>query len=191
MSLEPYTQTPDGKIHKDGEQIGAIEEGKFIPLERKKNFAAAVTRWLNKQEDEVEIPAAPRARHAKRQTDAEYAASIENSAATEDQKTAAIYQSDIDFAMRTGCHTPPKVNPMTGDKTPNYVDWLFENRHDEFLKRYGVTGEGELPVMVENPHTGIMEPKGTRKVLFARRKTHRTELDTSRTGLAAHEDWNA
>lgn len=31
---------------------------------------------------------------------------------------------------------PPKLDPMLGDKTPAYVEWLKENDPAEFERRY-------------------------------------------------------
>lgn len=209
MSTEEKYTIEGTKLLREGEHIGDMKGDELKLLPEFKNYQASVTRWVResaeKEQEELVTAIAPLAaidpslkgaiaespKPVKRQTDDEMIAAAQGRTDDEAIKTAAIYQGDIDFAKRTGCEMPPKVNPATGDKTPAYVDWLHTHRIDEFKKRYGVTGKGKVPIVERNPNTGIHEVVGQREVYFATRKTHLTELDNTRTGLSSHEDWNA
>ena len=104
---------------------------------------------------------------------------------------SAQWKEDCDFATRTGCPPPPKKNPQFGDKSRDFVQWLHDYRHDEFIKRFGVTRKGKVPVVETNRDTGLDEVTGYREVYFARAKTHLTEVDRIDNSLGDDMDWNA
>lgn len=207
-----YMIDPSGKLFRKGEHIGNLEGDTMKLLPEMKKYNAAVTRWLREEADaeesgdagndgisavwatvsagETPAPVLPKKLTAAEQ-EALDVAGIDRDAREQVMKARAIYQNDLDFAARTGCPQPPKKNPQYGDKTPAFVDWLHQYRHDEFLVRYGVSGKGRVPVLETNPQTGIDEVTGYRETYFARRKTHLTERDTSRDGLSEDMDWNA
>ncbi len=76
----------------------------------------------------------------------------------------AIYRDDVEFSRKNHVPEPPKKNPALGDKTPEFVEWLHQYRHDEFVKRYGVTGKGKVPIVETDPSTGMDVVKGPQNV---------------------------
>ncbi|MBK1815105.1 hypothetical protein JIN84_05750 [Luteolibacter yonseiensis] len=201
-----------GRLFRKGEHIGDLEGDTMRLLPEKKKYTAAVTRWLREEAAAAEGEAAgdgpaPAAEESAPvaegagagtpgiPTPAELEAmdslGLDREAREQVLRARALYQDDLDFAARTGCPPPPKKNPQYGDKTPAFVEWLHEHRHDQFIIRYGVTGRGRVPVLETNPQTGMDEVTGYRETYFARRKTHLTERDSSRDGLSEDMDWNA
>lgn len=107
-------------------------------------------------------------------------------------KAKADLRDDEEFVKANRNVPPvPKKHPEKGDKTPKYVEWLKTYRPDKFAEKYGVTGEGELPVVKTNPETGIEEVVGMRPVTFSQRKTHLTELKKGDADLPEGYSWDA
>jgi hypothetical protein len=103
---------------------------------------------------------------------------------------AKQWADDCAFATTTGCPQPPKKNPMQGDKTPAFVDWLHTYRLDEFKKRFGVIRRGKVPI-IEPDMNGIDQVTGYRETWIASRKTHLTEVEQTDTALSDGESWDA
>lgn len=199
--LETYMLNESGKLFRKGQHIGTLEGEEMKLLPDFKNYTASVTRWLrdqaNKQEpapislvkDDLESPSTDPLTEQQRQESRVAAAQREVLKA----KTAAKTQWDEDcaFATRTGCPPPPKKNPQFGDKSPAFVEWLHEYRHDEFCKRFGVIKRGKVPVVETNPATDFEEVTGYRDTYFATRKTHLTEIDTASRTLGDDMSWDA
>lgn len=183
----PYSLAPDGRLSRDGEHIGSVQDGEFTPLEGKSNYSAAVKRWLNNQ-DKIEEPAKPK-------TSKELAKMDERGMDKESVEQARRYrasrESDIEHAARTNCPQPPDQNPQFGDKTPAYVEWLERYYPEKFAQVYGVSSAGEIPVFTNNEKTGEREISGTVQGHFARRKTHRTMRDESQNAISDGQDWGA
>lgn len=176
--MSETTDTPDaymlddnGRLFRKGRHIGDMNERNEIKLlPDKKQYAAAVTRWLR---DRDEAPPE------------------EQTVADKPKSTESSDLDDAAFARKTGCPPPPKKNPQFGDKTPAYVDWLHRYRYDAWVDRYGVIGKAKVPVVETNPDTGIEEVTGYREAYIARRKTHLTELVESGRNLGDDMDWDA
>jgi hypothetical protein len=103
---------------------------------------------------------------------------------------AAIWADDVQFAKENNLPPPPKKNPMLGNKTPAFVDWLHTYRLDEFKKRFGVIRRGKVPV-IEPDSNGIDQVTGYRETWIASRKTHLTEIEIGDSALNADESWDA
>lgn len=197
------TDTPDiymidaaGRLLRKGEHIGDLEGETLKLLPDFKNYTASVTRWAREQSDKQEAVAAPPpAAAAAPMTDAQIQASRMELLRSEVEKGKVIankqWKDDCDFAARTGCPPPPKKNPQFGDKSPAFVDWLHQYRHDEFMKRFGVTRRGKVAIVVTDRDTGLDEVTGYRETYFARAKTHLTEVDSIDSSLGEDMDWNA
>lgn len=199
-TVETYMLDDQGKLFRKGQHIGDLKGDVMQLLPDKKNFAASVTRWLRERADaqdakgkdsgEEPTPAPVKKLTPVEQEEADNKG-IAKEAQEEAAKARALYQDDVAFAKRTGCPEPPKKNPQFGDKTPAFVEWLHKYRHDEYTKRFGVKGRGQVPVIATNPETGIDEVTGYRESDMATRKTHLTEMLETNRGLAEDMDWNA
>ena len=102
------------------------------------------------------------------------------------EKGLSDIEDDKAFARRNGIELPPKRNPMYGDKTPSYVEWLFKYRREKFDRVFGVVGMGEIPEFDEEGN--IM---GYKKVLMAKRKCHLTERVERDETMDSDISWNA
>lgn len=193
---EIYMIDPAGKLFRKGELIGHLKDDKITLLPEKKNYTAAVTRWLRAKADAEESAPKEKPEPVKPKLTEAEKAELDNKGMTaeaqkEAQKSRAIYKDDLEFAEKTGCPQPPKKNPQFGDKTPAFVDWLKRYRPDQFAIRYGVKGTGKVPIIKTNPSTGIDEVVGYKDAEFATRKTHLTEKVEASNGLGEDMDWNA
>lgn len=186
-----------GKLLRKGEHIGNLVENEIRLLPDKKNYQAAVTRWVRENADKEEAgPQKPvETATAKKLTPADQEEADNKGMAAEAieeaKKSRAAHQDDLAFARANNTPEPPKKNPQFGDKTPAYVDWLQRYRPEVFASRYGVKKKGKVPIIKTNPETNIDEVVGYRDADMAARKTHLTEkLETNRD-LAEDMDWNA
>lgn len=72
----------------------------------------------------------------------------------------------------------PEFDPMQGDKTPAYVDWMFRWHPRAYEVKYGIEGPGNVTKHEYrvNPETGRKElVPVTEPCTLSRRKTHKTE----------------
>ncbi len=191
----------NGELSRKGEVIGTFngETGELVIADAKFNkYKASATRFINSlaessstesnsENSSVSSNSEEKAVPSKNEASDEEKAAMEKESSTAIATAKASNDDDKKFAAKNGCPTPPKKNPMYGDKTPAYVEWLKEHRPDVFNAKYGVTGPGKVPVV--DDLTG--EVTGYRDATMATRKNHLTDKEASNEGLSEDESWDA
>mgnify|MGYP003128011140 CR=1 FL=1 len=192
---QKYMIDDKGKLHREGEVIGLVDEDGNIKLKpESKKYVSAVTRWYNQLDAKPEQEPAAEITERPKLTPEEQVAADMKGVEKEAQEEAIAYkkdwQDDVAFGEKIG-QPVPKKNPKFGDKTPAYVEWLKKYRPEKWAEKYGYKGEGQVPVFELNKETGVEEFNGYKDATFTRRKTHMTEKPETNVELDESMDWDA
>jgi len=201
-----YLLEGSGKLFRAGVLIGKVKGTGEVSWSDPKfaRFKGAVTRWLKEEEArkaaalaEADVPAdsavvaGPEEETAVASGELGELQAMAEQARVEGARYLAEVRDDLAFAKEHKLPEPPKKNPMYGDKTPAYVEWLREYRPEKWRRKFGVKGKAKVPVVKLDAETGFEKVTGYREAEMAMRKTHLTERIESDPTIGADQSWEA